>query len=146
MQQNVNKYYHFEEANRLCEAFNKMEEVVKEEEKGKQKEKYPWLDDIDERKYMTDQEILEKYIKLRNSCLAHSERRQVMEMLYKYKNAFSLRDEIGMWPNIEVNIEVPDNSPFLIRPYYVKEEDEEIMAFRNNEGRLFGLFKSCDAD
>ena len=42
-----------------------------------------------------------------------------MEM-YKYKDAFSLRDEIGTCLNIEVNTEVTDNSPFLIRPYHVK--------------------------
>ena len=41
LQQILNKYYHFEEANRVCEAFNKMVETVKQEEKGKQKEKYP---------------------------------------------------------------------------------------------------------
>ena len=40
--------------------------------------------------------------------------KQVMEMLYKYKDVFSLRDEIGTCPNIEVNIEVMDNSPFFI--------------------------------
>ena len=28
LQQNLNKYYHFEEANRVCEAFNKMVETV----------------------------------------------------------------------------------------------------------------------
>ena len=83
LQQNLNKYYHFEEANRVCEAFNKMVETVKQEEKNKQEEKYPWLDDTDERKYMTDQEILDKYIDLRNSCLDDSERKQVMEMLYE---------------------------------------------------------------
>ena len=48
LQQNLNKYYHFEEANKVCEEFNKMVEVIKEEE-GKSKEKYPWLDDTDER-------------------------------------------------------------------------------------------------
>ena len=45
---------------------------------------------------MTDQEILDKYIDLRNSCLDDSERKQVMEMLYEYKDAFILGDEIGM--------------------------------------------------
>ena len=35
LQQNLNKYYHFEEANRVCEAFNKMVETVKQEEKDK---------------------------------------------------------------------------------------------------------------
>ena len=69
LQQNLNKYYHFEEANRVCKAFNKIVETVKQEEKGKQKDKYPWLDNMDERKYMMDQEILDKYINLRNSCL-----------------------------------------------------------------------------
>ena len=62
---------------------------------------------------MMDREILDKYIDLRDSCLHDSERKQVMEMLYDYKDVFSLRDEIGMCPNIEVNIEVTDNSPFL---------------------------------
>ena len=65
LQQNLNKYYHFEEANRMCKAFNKMVETVRQEEKGKQKEKYPWLDDTDERKYMMDQEILDKYIEFK---------------------------------------------------------------------------------
>ena len=127
LKQNLNKYYHFEEANRVCEAFTKMVETVKQEEKGKQKEKYPWLDDMDERKYMTDQEILDKYIDLRNSCLDDSERKQVMELLFEYKDAFSLRDEIGSVQNIEVNIEVTDKSPFFIRPYHVKEEDRVVL-------------------
>ena len=35
---------------------------------------------MDERKYMTDREILEKYIDLRDSCLDDSERNQVMEL------------------------------------------------------------------
>ena len=43
------------------------------------------------------------------------------------ENMFSLRDEIGMCPNIEVNIEVTDNSPFFIRPYHVKEEDRAVL-------------------
>ena len=35
-------------------------------------------------------------------------------MQYKYKEAFSLRDEIGTCPNIEVGIDVTDRSPFLL--------------------------------
>ena len=100
LQQNLNKYYHFEKATRVCEAFNKMVETVRQEEKDSQKEKYPWLDDTDEKKYMMDREILDKYIVLKNSCLDEIERKQVMEM-YEYKDVFSLRDEIGMCLNIE---------------------------------------------
>ena len=67
----------------------------KQEEKNDSEERYPWLDDADKRKYMTDKEILDKYINLKNSCLDKRERKQVMEMLYKYKDVFSLRDKIG---------------------------------------------------
>ena len=41
-----------------------------------------------------DGEILEKYINLDNSCLTESEKVQVRDMIYKYREAFSLRDEI----------------------------------------------------
>ena len=47
-------------------------------------------------------------------------------MLYKYKDGFSLRHEIDTCPNIEVEINVTDKSPFFIRPYHVKEEDKNI--------------------
>ena len=76
-------------------------------------QKYPWLDDSNKRKYMSDTEILEKYINLDNTCLTEEEKREVMNMLYKYKEAFSLRDEIGTCPNIELGIDVTDKSPFL---------------------------------
>ena len=103
-----------------------MIEAMRQEER-KDSERYPWLDDADERKYMTDEEILDKYINLRDSCLDEKERKQVMKMLYEYKDVFSLRDEIGTCPNREVNIEVMDNLPFFMQPYHVKEEDRAVL-------------------
>ena len=50
-----------------------------------------------------------------------------MNMFYKCKDTFRLRDEIGTCPNIEVEIDITDKSPFFIRPYHVKEEDENIL-------------------
>ena len=76
---------------------------------------------------MTDREILEKYIDLEKSCLTDKETKEVVDMLHKYKEAFSLKDEIGTCPNIEVEIDVMDKSPFFIRPYHVKEEDKNFM-------------------
>ena len=104
-----------------------MVEAIKQEEKNDSEKRCPWLDDTDKRKYMTDKEILDKYIDLKDSCLDKTERKLAMKMLYEYKDLFSLRDEIGMCPNIEVNIEVTDNSPFFIRPYHVKEEDRAVL-------------------
>ena len=142
LQQNLNIYYDFEDIEKVCEEFNKLIEMVRqEEEKDNKKERYPWLDDRDERKYMMDREILDKYIDLKDSCLDGVERKQIMEMLYEYKDVFSLRDEIGTCLNIEVNIEVTDNSPFFIRPYHVKEEDRAMLDKEMRRSCYLGILK-----
>ena len=48
-------------------------------------------------------------------------------LIYDYKDAFSLRDEIGTCPNIKVEIDVTDIGPFFIRPFHAKEEDKTIL-------------------
>ena len=127
LQQNLSKCYHFESVEKLCEEFNAIiNERKKEEEKQIEKDKYPWLDDSDERKYMTDREILEKHINLDTSCLTESEKTQVRNMIYEYRVAFSLRDEIHTCQNIEVDIAITDKTPFFVRPYHVREEDKRI--------------------
>ena len=35
-------------------------------------------------------------------------------LIYQYKDAFSLRNEIGLCPNIEIEIDITDKSPFLL--------------------------------
>ena len=122
LQQNQSRYHKFKRTDTLCEHFNKFIKTLKKEREHKElKESYPWLDPSDERKYMMGKEILDKYIDLKNSCLTEKEKKEVMEMLYKYKDVFSLRDEIHTCPNIEVEIDVKDKSPFFIGPYHVKE-------------------------
>ena len=61
----------------------------------KDKDPYPWLDKDDPRRNMTDQEILEKYVDLSDSYLNAAEKKSLYKVLLKYKEAFSLRDEIG---------------------------------------------------
>ena len=115
LQQNLSKYYRFEEAGKLCKYFNQFVDMLKKDrEQTTSVDKYLWLSPDDERRNMTDREILEKYIDLGTSCLNKEERLKVMDMLYKYKEAFSLRDEIGTCPNMH-------KSPFFIRPYHVRE-------------------------
>ena len=111
----------------LCEHFNKfINKLKKKREQKEPEESYPWLDPSDERKCMTDQEILDKYIDLEGLCLTEKEKKEVME-IYKYKEAFSLREEIGTCPDIEVEIDVMDKSPFFIRPYHEEEEDKALI-------------------
>ena len=40
------------------------------------------------------------------------------------RDTFSLRDKIGTYPNMEVEIDITDKSPFFIRPYHVRGEDK----------------------
>ena len=61
---------------------------------------------------MTDKEILDKHINLDNSCLTDREKTEVRDLLYEYKDTFSLRGEIGTCPNIEVDIDVTEKTPF----------------------------------
>ena len=123
----MSKCYHFESAEKLCAEFNTLVNEIKKEEKEVEKDKYSWLDDSDERKHMTDKEILDKYIDLDSSCLTESEKMQARGMIYEYRDAFSLRDEIGTCPNIEIDIDVTDRTPFFIRPYHMREEDKRIL-------------------
>ena len=128
LQQNLSRYYRFEKAEKLCEYFNRFVNTLKKEREQKSPEdKYPWLDPDDDRRHMTNREILEKYINLNNSCLDKEENIKVMDMLYRYKEAFSLRDDIETCPNIEVEIDVTDKTPFFIRPYHLKEVDKAFM-------------------
>ena len=128
VQQNLSKLYHFESANTVCNQFNRLINTLRKEEKTKKgKDKYPWLDGSDERIYMSDKEILDKYINLDNSYLTKREKKEVRSLMYEYKNAFSLWDEIGTCPNIEVEIDMTNKSPFFIRPFHTREENKAIL-------------------
>ena len=126
LQEHLSRHYHFELADDVCDQYNRLVNLMRKEEE-KSEGKFPWLDDTDKRKYMTDREILDKYVNLDNSCLTKSEKEQVRDLLYQYKDAFSLRDEIGLCPNIEIEIDVTDKSPFFIRPFHANEDDKVIL-------------------
>ena len=102
-------------------------------------DKYPWLDQGDERRNMSCKEILDKYVYI--SCLSDSGKKHVMDMLYKYNDALTLRDEIGICPNIEGEIDNTDKSSFFIRPYYAKEEDKNKLDKERKRLCYLGILK-----
>ena len=80
MQQNLSKYYTFESMDVLCKQSKKYINTLK---KGKEetKDKYPWLDQVEEKRNMSDKEILDKYVDLEKLCLSDSENKQVLWLL-----------------------------------------------------------------
>ena len=51
-----------------------MNTLKKEREQKTPKGDYPWLDTDNDRRHMTDREILEKYVNLSDSCLSKEEK------------------------------------------------------------------------
>ena len=140
LQEHLGRHYHFELADDVCDQYNRFVNLMRKEEE-KSEGKFLWLDDTDERKYMMDREILDKYVSLDNSCLTKLEKKQVRDLLYQYKDAFSLRDEIGLCPNIEIEIDVTDKSPFFIRPFHANGEDKVILDKEMKQLCYLGILK-----
>ena len=126
LQEHLSRHYHLELADDVCDQYNRLINLMRKEEE-KSEGKFLWLDDTDKRKHMTDREILDKYMNLDNSCLTKVEKEQVRDLLYQYKDMFSLRDKIGLCPNFEIEIDVTDKSPFFIRPFHASEDDKVIL-------------------
>ena len=73
------------------------------------KDPYPWLESDHPSRHQTDAEILSTKIFLRKSALTAKKKSHIIAFLFRYKKAFSLRDEIGECPNIRT-----DNSPLSL--------------------------------
>ena len=84
LQEYLSRHYHFKLADDVCGQYNRLINLMRKEEE-KSEGKFPWLDDMDERKHMTDREILDKYVNLDNSCLTKVEKEQVRDLLYQYQ-------------------------------------------------------------
>ena len=153
IQQKLSSFYNFESPKEVCMQFNNLINTIRKEQKEITEEKYPQLDKSDERKYMSDEEILRKYIDLDNTRVNRKEKEEVMNMLYQYKDAFTLRDKIGTCPNIEVGIEVTEKSPFLLDHIMLGEKigrlkirKWKVVLLGDTKRRIFTLFKFSYVD
>ena len=50
-----------------------------------------------------------------------------MSLILKYKQAFSLRDEIGHCPNLKADIKIIEDSSFFVCPFPISEADKPFM-------------------
>ena len=87
-------------------------------------DKYHWLDPDDPRRNMTDKEILRMKLNLKDSILNEKEKEEFLTKVEEFTDVFSLRDEIGTCPFIEVHLKLKDETPFFVRPYPMREEQK----------------------
>ena len=88
---------------------------------------YSWWAEDDPRRFQSDTEILFEKIDLKDSALTKKEKAKLMKMILHYRDAFSLRDEIGACHNLTADIKVIDESPFFVRPFPLSEGDKPFM-------------------
>ena len=90
-------------------------------------DKYPWLDPDDIRRNMTNKEILQMKLNLKDSVLDEKGKEEFLEKVEQFTDVFSLRDEIGICPFIEVHLKLKDETPFFVRPYLMREEQKKVI-------------------
>ena len=90
-------------------------------------DKYPWLDPDDPRRNMTDIETLRMKLNLKDSVLNEKEKEEFLMKVEQFTDVFSLRDEIGTCPFIEVHLKLKDKTPFFVRPYPIREEQKKVI-------------------
>ena len=86
---------HIDEYFRMSKISSKRDNSRSDNDTTSNTDKYPWLDEDDPRRHQTDAEILYEKIDLKESALSRKEKAKLMKLIKKYRDAFSLRDEIG---------------------------------------------------
>ena len=66
-------------------------------------------------------------LNLKDSVLDEKEKEEFLIKVEQFTNVFSLRDEIGTCPFIEVHLKLKDETPFFVRPYPMKEEQKKVI-------------------
>ena len=90
-------------------------------------DKYPWLESDDIRRNMTDSGILQMKLNLKDSVLDDKGKEEFLTNVEQFTSIFSLRDEIGTCPFIEVHLKLKDETPFFVRPYPMREEQKKVI-------------------
>ena len=85
--------------------------------------------------------MLENYIDLKDTCLTDLERKQVMEMLYKYRDVFSLRDEFRYMSECRGEYRCYGQFTIFITPYHVREEDRAVLDKEMRRLYYLGILK-----
>ena len=141
LEYNLSSDFTFANFNKLASAYKdmkiakakwRMKEKVRNKNTDPKKVKvdledpYPCLPKYDPRRYMSDEEILRKFVDLSKSDMTDEEKEEIKQLILDHGDAFSLRDEILECPNITIDIDVIDDSPFFVRPFPISQEDKPI--------------------
>ena len=66
-------------------------------------------------------------LNLKDSVLDEKGKEEFLAKVEQFTDVFSLRDEIGTCPFIEVHLKLKDETPFFVRPYTMREEQKKVI-------------------
>ena len=66
-------------------------------------------------------------LNLKDSVLDEKGEEEFLEKVEQFTDVFSLRDDIGTCPFIEVHLKLKDETPFFVRPYQMREEQKKVI-------------------
>ena len=104
-------------------------------------DKYPWIDKDDPRRNMTDSQIIRQKVDFSESHMKEEDKEKLLQLCEKYRDAFSLRDELGECNYLEIELELKDTTPFWNRPYPIKESEKAFVDKEMKRGCLLGILK-----
>ena len=88
---------------------------------------------------MTDKEILQMKLNLIDSVLDEKGKEEFLEKVEQFTDVFSIRDEIGTCPFIEVHLRLKYETPFFVRPYPMREEQKKVIQKEMNRLKHLGI-------
>ena len=104
-------------------------------------DKYPWLDEGDPRRTMTDDEILRLKVPLDKSVLTMAEKERFIKLILENTQAFSIPDDIGTCPYFEVKLKLRDDKPFFVRSYNIHEDQKPIIQKEMDRLEKLGIIR-----
>ena len=66
-------------------------------------------------------------------------KKNFLKKVEQFTDVFSLRDEIGTCPFIEVHLKLKDETPFFVRPYPMREEQKKVIQKGMDRLEHFGI-------
>ena len=66
-------------------------------------------------------------LNLKDLILNEKEKEEFLTKVEQFTDVFSLSNEIGTSPFMEVHLKLKDETPFFVRPYLMKEEQKKVI-------------------
>ena len=80
-------------------------------------------------------------LNLKDSVLDKKGKEEFLTNVKPFTDIFSLRDEIGTCPFIEVYLKLKDEMPFFVRPYPMREEQKRVIQKEMDRLKHLGIIQ-----